>query len=231
MPIDFGRFKKREDSQRETHPIKIYDGLSRSGRLNDLWRGQYLALEEWEKVRKDNDLVVSLNTGGGKTVIGLIQGQALVNETGGRVFYLCGSIQLIKQTAEVASLMPLKVATYYNRQFENEVDFNKGEILCITTYQALFNGFSRFAKEEIAGLVFDDSHVASHIIRDHFSLHLDDANFPQTYSTLVNTIRGYYEATHSIQLFEQVVSQKLDPTVLFVPTFIWEDINKKLLKL
>ncbi|HCG4536213.1 TPA: hypothetical protein NJY08_005067, partial [Salmonella enterica subsp. enterica serovar Typhi str. AG3] len=230
MPIDFGRFKKREDSQRETHPIKIYDGLSRSGRLNDLWRGQYLALEEWEKVRKENDLVVSLNTGGGKTVIGLIQGQALVNETGGRVFYLCGSIQLIKQTAEVASLMPLKVAAYYNRQFENEVDFNKGEILCITTYQALFNGFSRFAKEEIAGLVFDDSHVASHIIRDHFSLHLDEANFPETYSILVNTIRGYYEATHSIQLFEQVVSQKLDPTVLFVPTFIWEDINKKIIE-
>lgn len=227
MPIDFSKFKKKEELPRETHPIKIYDGLSRSGGLNDLWRGQYLALESWETLRSHNNLIISLNTGGGKTVIGLLQGQSLVNETRGRVFYLCGSIQLIKQTAEAASLMPLKVSTYYGGSFENETEFNKGDSICITTYQALFNGLSRFAREEISGLIFDDAHVASHIIRDHFTLHLDEKEFPQTYSTLINSVKSYYEEIHSLQLFDQVVTQKNDPTVLFIPTFIWCGIYRE----
>ncbi|ANX13323.1 hypothetical protein ABE41_015045 [Fictibacillus arsenicus] len=228
MPIDFSKFKKKEEVPRDTHPIKIYDGLTRSGGLNDLWRGQYLALEEWHELRANENLVVGLNTGGGKTVIGLLQGQALVNETQGRVFYLCGSIQLIKQTADAAKSLGLKVATYYNRKFENEREFNMGEVLCITTYQALFNGFSRFAKDDISGLIFDDSHVASHIIRDHYTLSLSENEFPETYSTLINTVKGYYSNVHSSQLFEQVVVHKNDPTILFIPMFVWKDAYKKL---
>lgn len=227
MAIDFSRFKKKAEMPRETHPIKIYDGLSRSGGLNDLWRGQYLALEKWQELRDQENLVVSLNTGGGKTVIGLLQGQALVNETRGRVFYLCGSIQLIKQTAEAAASLGLKIATYYDRNLENEAEFNKGDVLCITTYQALFNGLSRFARDEIAGLIFDDSHVASHIIRDHFTLRLTEEDFPETYSTLTSAVKSYYEKIHSFQLFDQVVNQKNDPAVLFIPTFVWEEVHKK----
>lgn len=227
MPIDFSKFKKKEEVSRETHPIKLYDSLTRSGGLNDLWRGQYLALEQWHNTRDKENLVVGLNTGGGKTVIGLLQGQALVNETNGRVLYLCGSIQLIKQTEDAAKSLGLEVATYYNRQFKNEREFNMGKVLCITTYQALFNGLSRLAKDEIAGLIFDDSHVASHIIRDHYTIRLSEQNFPETYSTLINSLKHYYEETHSSQLFNQVVKHKNDPTVLFVPMFIWQNVYKK----
>jgi hypothetical protein len=121
--------------------------------LNDLWRGHYLASGKWQELRDHDNLVH------------------------GRVFYLFGSIQLIKQTAEAASSMPLKVATYYDRNQVNEADFNKGDVLCITTYQALYNGVSRFAKENISGLIFDDGHGASHIIRDYFTLRLTDEAF------------------------------------------------------
>lgn len=228
MPVDFSKFKKSEEDPKETHPIKIYDSLTRSGSLNDLWRGQYLALEKWNEIREVNDIVIGLNTGGGKTVIGLLQGQSIVNEEQGRVFYLCGSIQLIKQTAEAAKSLGLSVATYYNQTFENERDFNLGKVLCITTYQALFNGNSRFANDDITGLIFDDSHVASHIIRNQFTLNLSEEKFPETYSTLVNSVKRYYEEVHSFQLFDQVVNHKNDPTVLFIPMFVWEGVHKKL---
>src|SRR5690625_3104513 len=227
MSIDFGRFKRREELPREIHPIKLYDSLTRSGGLNDLWRGQYLALEHWNEIRDKEDIVVGLNTGGGKTVIGLLQGQALVNETNGRVFYLCGSIQLIKQTEDAAKSLGLEVATYYNRQFKNEREFNMGKVLCITTYQALFNGLSRLAKDDIAGLIFDDSHIASHIIRDHYTLRLSENEFPETYSTLISAIKPYYDEVYSSQLFNQVVMHKNDPTVLFIPMFVWQDVFEK----
>lgn len=65
---------------RENHPIKIYDNLPK-GKVNDLWRGQYLALQELHHILEqgNKNVAVILNTGGGKTVIGLLEGQALTN--------------------------------------------------------------------------------------------------------------------------------------------------------
>ncbi|HJV47180.1 MAG TPA: hypothetical protein VJ824_15795 [Bacillota bacterium] len=93
------------------NPIKIYDGLSKS-KVNDLWRGQYLALDQLHQQRSVPHLVVNLNTGERKTVIGLLEGQSLTNETRGPVFYLCGSNQLIRQTAESTGNLGLKVLEY-----------------------------------------------------------------------------------------------------------------------
>ncbi|HEU4964586.1 MAG TPA: DEAD/DEAH box helicase family protein [Bacilli bacterium] len=231
MGLDMNRFRKKEQLPKEKNSIKIYDSLSRSGGLNDLWRGQFLALTEWEKLRESENLVVSLNTGAGKTIIGLLQGQALANETQGRVFYLCGSIQLVKQTAEIASkMMKLKVATYYEKKFDNELEFNKGNVICITTYQALLHGLSdrKLAKDQIAGLIFDDAHVAAHIIRDQYTLTIDREKFPVSYNYMIELLSDYFAEVHSYETFDQVVNQRNDPSTLFVPTFIWDQINKKI---
>lgn len=45
MSFDFSQFFNKTTGPREQHPIKIYDNLPK-GKVNDLWRGQYLALEE-----------------------------------------------------------------------------------------------------------------------------------------------------------------------------------------
>jgi CRISPR/Cas system-associated endonuclease/helicase Cas3 len=73
MAFDFNKFRKQTAGIREINPIKIYDGLSKS-KVNDLWRGQYLALEELNDNRALPHVVLNLNTGGGKTVIGLLAG-------------------------------------------------------------------------------------------------------------------------------------------------------------
>ena len=39
----------------------------------------------------------------------------------------------------------------------------------MTTYQALFNGWSRFRSDDIAAVIFDDAHTADQILRDQFS--------------------------------------------------------------
>ncbi|MEG6520855.1 DEAD/DEAH box helicase family protein [Desulfotomaculum sp. 1211_IL3151] len=227
MTIDFNKFRRKPVEPREINPMNIYDGLALSGGLNDLWRGQFLALQEWHESREEAHSIVNLNTGGGKTIIGLLQGQSIVNETNGKVFYLCGSIQLVKQTAEMAESIGLKVATYYNSMFINEVDFNKGEVICITTYQALFNGKSRFTYEKINALIFDDAHVASHVIRDQFTITLKEQEYPETYATIVSSVKEYFKGIHAFQLFDQVVNQKNDPSILLIPFFVWQDIYKK----
>jgi superfamily II DNA or RNA helicase len=65
-----------------TDPIQIFERRpSIEGGFDDLWRGQAEALEDWNKNhRNTDDTLITLNTGAGKTVVGLLIAQSLVNE-------------------------------------------------------------------------------------------------------------------------------------------------------
>ena len=86
-----------------THPIEIFERLpSLENSPNDLWRGQAEALEAWNTARKENDVLIALNTGAGKTIMGLLIAQSLVNESVANVVYCCATIDLVEQTAAEA---------------------------------------------------------------------------------------------------------------------------------
>ena len=156
--------------QKPTDPIEIFHASAISdGKINDLWLAQGDALREWHDHRNERDVAVVLNTGAGKTLVGLLIAQSLVNETQRPVVYACSSIQLVEQTAEKASGYGLPVTTYYRGNFSNDL-YKRAEAPCITTYQALFNGRTRFKSDHIAAAIFDDAHAAEHILRDQYSL-------------------------------------------------------------
>jgi superfamily II DNA or RNA helicase len=67
-----------------------------------LWLAQGDALREWHDARSERDIAVVLNTGAGKTLVGLLIAQSLVNEKEDKVVYVCPSIQLVEQTAKKA---------------------------------------------------------------------------------------------------------------------------------
>ena len=51
----------------------------------------------------DRDIVIKLNTGGGKTLVGLLIAQAIINERQGPVLYLCPTGQLQGQNLGAVS--------------------------------------------------------------------------------------------------------------------------------
>src|SRR5208282_2256597 len=86
--------KKRS---KETNPLKIFETLTLRGTVENIWDPQSEALRSWHKVRDKQDIVIEMNTGGGKTLIVVLMAQSLVNETAGQVLYVCPTIQLIEQ--------------------------------------------------------------------------------------------------------------------------------------
>ena len=57
---------------------------------------QAQVLEEWFKRRNtDRDIVIKLNTGGGKTLVGLLIAQSILNEHHEPVIYLSPTVQLV----------------------------------------------------------------------------------------------------------------------------------------
>ena len=146
-----------------------------------MWLAQGDALREWHKNRAKPDVGIVLNTGAGKTLVGLLMAQSLVNEQREKVLYACSSIQLVEQTTEKARGYGLDVTTYFRHEFSNDL-FTRGEAPCITTYQALFNGKSKFLNEHLAAVIFDDAHAAEHLLRDHFSLRIARKEFSDVYA-------------------------------------------------
>jgi superfamily II DNA or RNA helicase len=158
--------KKRS---KETNPLKIFETLTLRGTVENIWDPQSEALRNWHRLRQKKDIVVEMNTGGGKTLIGLLMAQSLVNETAGQVVYVCPTNQLIEQARLRAEECGLEVATYYDGHWSNEPTFNGAFGPCLTNYAAVFKGKSIFRRKSVQAFVLDDAHVAEPTIRNAFT--------------------------------------------------------------
>jgi Type III restriction enzyme, res subunit/Helicase C-terminal domain len=219
MPqFDFAQLRPQPQAERPVDPIVIFQRARVSdSSINDLWLAQGDALRKWHEHRNENDIAVSLNTGAGKTLVGLLMGQSLVNETRSSVVYVCSSIQLVLQTEKKANGYGLPVTRYVEKNFSNDL-FSKGEALCVTTYQALFNGRSIFFNRDLVGIIFDDAHAAEHLIRDHFSLHVGKKQFEKIYATVTAEFADYFNAAGLAATYKEVRQGTAGRLVLIPPT-------------
>lgn len=65
--------KKRS---KETNPLKIFETLTLRGTVENIWDPQSEALRSWDAVRQKKDVAIEMNTGGGKTLIGVLIAQS-----------------------------------------------------------------------------------------------------------------------------------------------------------
>ncbi len=229
MNFDFSKLKPQTKNNREVDPISLFRSLRVSDTsINDLWLAQGDALREWDARRAESDISIALNTGAGKTLVGLLIGQALVNELRSLVIYACSSIQLIEQTAKKAAGYGLPVTTYARGEFSNDLA-TKGEAICLTSYQALFNGKSRFRREDIGGIIFDDAHAAEHLLRDHFSLRVTKRDFPGAFAAIVGEFEEYFHNIGMASSYGEIIEDRSNRLV-FVPPFEVKKVHTSILK-
>ncbi len=202
-----------------TDPIALFQKLRITDTsINDLWLAQGDALRGWNERRTESDVSISLNTGAGKTLVGLLIGQSLANELRALVVYACSSIQLVEQTAKKAEGYGLPITTYVRGNFSNDFAA-RGEAVCLTTYQALFNGKSVFfAQHEIAGIVFDDAHAAEHLLRNHFSLRISKQQFGNVFGEISAEFAEYFHSVGLASSFDETVSGT-GSRLLLIPPF------------
>ena len=219
--------RKRE---RQTDPEKIFRNLTLRGGVENIWEPQAAALRLWHSRREEPRTVFEMNTGGGKTLIALLIAQSLVNETRGRVLYVCPTIQLIEQTRLQAKQCGLETAAYYGGSWQDQDVFNESRGPCVTNYAALCNGKSIFRREPLAAVILDDAHVASPSIRSCFTLRLPAGT--ALFNEIVALFRPYFEKAGSGQQLNHVVAGDPIP-LLFVPSFEvnrrWQQLAKLLL--
>ncbi|POO56162.1 DEAD/DEAH box helicase family protein [Agrobacterium rosae] len=175
-------------------PIEIFKKTPNLGQApNDLWKGQAEALSTWHVNRRLDDNVVILNTGAGKSIVGVLIAQSLVNEQIGPVVYVCGTIDLVKQTVRECQRIGIKHSTRTSGAFDNDL-FETGKAFCITTYAALFSSLTPFRGDKSPkAVLFDDAHVAERMIRDAFTVNVQKRTHPDLFKDLVSIIRPEFD--------------------------------------
>jgi replicative superfamily II helicase len=183
---------------------------------NDLWSGQYDALQAWVKARTKRDVLINLNTGSGKTMLGVLIGQAMANERGGKCVYVCSTIDLVLQTEREAKKLGISPSTYYGSKFSTS-DFEQGKTFCITTYQSVFNSNTTFRKQDVNRFIFDDAHVAEKAIRDAFTLSITRENYPELYIGVAQLLSPAFEAAGQQFRLKEILERKDNGIVLVPP--------------
>ena len=224
VAFDFSKINVRSEAPKPVDPIEIFQSATIADQnINDLWLAQGDALREWHQHRADADVAVALNTGAGKTLVGLLIAQSLVNETNRQVIYACSSIQLVEQTAEKARGYGLDVSTYHGGKFSSNA-YQRGIAPCVTTYQALFNGKSIFQSDDIAAVIFDDAHTAEHIMRDQFSLHITRNGMSSAYQEIIALFNEYHRNTGRASSYRELAHGGNDNLFLVHPAEVRRNI-------
>jgi Type III restriction enzyme, res subunit len=232
LGFDYSSFLNKKESTRQTDPEVLFQTLKiRDPKVERLWGEQVDALRGWRDKKADSsDTLVQLNTGAGKTLVGLLIAQAIINRTSGHVLYLCSTNQLVKQTAEKAELYGLGMATYTSGVFSDDL-FERGEAACATSYASIFNGFTtrkhRFKDFALSAIIFDDAHTAESIIRGSYTITIQRSKDDALYSQIADFYRTAFEALDKRATFEGVLDGSISETLL-APQFVTSEVAAEL---
>jgi len=223
--VDFTKLRNERRQTVPTDPAAIFQRLPKPPHINDLWDGQSKALAAWNERRQETDLVIKLNTGGGKTLVGLLISQSLLNELREPVVYLCPNNQLLEQTLEKASEVGLAAVRYGGTELDAE--FLNARVILVAPYHALFNGLSRFGvlgsgrePVRLGGIICDDAHSALGVVRAAFTISATRKDHRDLYDELVGRFRADFESVGRLGSFDDVVERE-DFGVLEVPYPAW----------
>jgi superfamily II DNA or RNA helicase len=111
MDIDFDKLGVGDSANTELHPRDIFSVLpTKHSRYQyprdvqtEVWNG-------WHARRNDPEIVLKMNTGGGKTVVGLLVLKSLLNEKKGPAVYVCPDPLLVACRGCLQSSQPSRIA-------------------------------------------------------------------------------------------------------------------------
>ena len=223
--VDFDKLRTQKPREMVVAPTEIFRRLPKPAGINDLYTSQAEVLNAWFERRNERDIVLKLHTGGGKTLVGLLIAQSSLNETKAPVLYLSPTVQLVKQTLEKAKAYGIP-AVEYKKGEKLDDEFINGNAIMVATYNALFNGRSKFGlrgagqPQEVSAIVCDDSHVAFSIVRESFTLDVAKKEDRARYESLTGLFRTAFKDTDRLGTFDDTLDGS-EFGVLEVPYWAW----------
>lgn len=181
---------------------------------------------QWNERKNEKDLIVKMNTGSGKTVVGLIMLKSSMNESIRPAVYLVPNKFLVKQVITEALELGIPVT--------DDIDstgFRRGNEILVCTIHKLINGKSKFGvgskRIEIGSVLVDDAHACIETVEKQYTISIKNTNpiYEQLLNTFLPSIKTQSE-TKAIEL------QNNQPnTIALVPFWSWKEKLSEVTKL
>ena len=168
MVLDFGKLNDSSASK-QTDPRKIFTTLKRDPKFKRPLDEQADVLDAWYAQRTAKNNTLKMNTGGGKTVVGLLCLQSSLNEGVRPAAYVCPDNFLAEQVLAEAHALGIAVT-----ENERDPEFRGGRAVLVINIHKLINGRSVFGVGErkipLGAVVIDDAHACLSTASDQFTL-------------------------------------------------------------
>jgi hypothetical protein len=176
-------------------------------------------LTQWFERRDHRDLIIKMNTGSGKTLVGLLILQSCLNEGVGSAVYLAPD-HLLEQVRQEAKDLGLQTT-----EDPRSRDYLRGQAILLANIHKLINGRSVFGVSDegikigIGSIVVDDAHTCLATAEDQFTLVLPSTH--QAYKSLRDLFESDLKAQSEIS-FADIVEGDGGKNLL-VPYWAWHD--------
>lgn len=233
ITIDFEKLLEEEFQEKPINPLEIHQGY-RNKKYEYLRGGQEHVLETWFDQIDQRDTIVKMNTGSGKTLVGLLMLQSCLNENFGPALYLCIDKQLVEQVVEMANECGIPNVTFQNGNIP--IEFLNSESILITTFNRLVNGMSKFGVKDtgsevipIGSLLIDDAHNCLKKARSAFTISLDRTKNSNLCDRLFDLFRNALSVQAPGKLKD--LEDKIPFTLMMVPYWSWLDSEDEIINL
>ncbi|MDE6708659.1 MAG: DEAD/DEAH box helicase family protein [Oscillospiraceae bacterium] len=188
---------------------------------SDVW-------EKWFDVRTQKNTIIKMNTGSGKTVVGLMILQSCLNEGIGPAIYVVPDKYLVQQVINEAKKLGIKVTK--NR---DDYYYSNNKAILIMPIHALVNGRSVFGMRKsdnypIGSIIIDDVHACIDTISDQFTLKVPyEQSLYKDLKNLLNTSLANYDSCTVFEVFDK----KSPGSRMLVPFWIWKEKENEIFTL
>lgn len=227
-------FKKINEQQKNEvvlpyEPIDLFYSLKKEKNFAFLRDAQNEVLSEWYKRKDEKNLLIKMNTGAGKTLVGLLMLYSKMLETKKKCLFLCPDKQLVNQVLEQSKNYSIPTCTFDEDENDFPEEFLNNEAILITTVQKLFNGKNKFDKQkiEIESIVIDDAHRCIEKIKDSFTIKIPNDN--QMYDNLIHLFTDELRR-QAIGSFEAIKMQHPE-YYMKLPFWSWLDNEQAVIRI
>jgi hypothetical protein len=228
VDYDFGDISSGTDPSTIHEPVAIFDALpSKQQGLGYLRQVQAVVLERWSPRRDETDLVIKMNTGTGKTIVGLLILQASLHDRVGPALFLAPNAQLAERAAVEARRLGIPVVTD-----PANAKFRSCEAICITSLGVMFNGKTRFgladseAPLRVGTIVIDDAHSAISRLEECSRVMIPPTAAP--YEALMELFGDDLNAQGAATVLDIQAGER--GAVMRIPFWAWQDKAPEVLK-
>ena len=229
MSVDFTKFQIKSDKA-PIHPRDVFSALSGRaegfGYLRDV-QGQ--VLDAWFKRRTDRDVVIKMNTGTGKTVVGLLALRSSLNEGIAPALYVAPDNFLAGQAAAQAKSLGIE---YVDNP--DSAEYISGKSIGIVNIHKLVNGRSVFGGPggrinplEIGMVVVDDAHACVRTVEQQTTV-----SIPRVHPAYDNMLKLFETdlRSQSYSTFIELQSNAIG-AILRVPISGWAERQSNVIQL